>query len=481
MRFIQSLIFVAIFSPFCVQAQSDATADSVKLDLYQILELVGQYHPVVRQANLQPGFAEAELRAAKGLMDPKIGASFAQKQLKGTQYHQKFNSALKVPLWFPIDPKVEISNTQGQYLNEEDRIFNSENWQVTTGVSLPLGKGLFIDQRRATIQQARLYSDLAEAEQTKEINKVLFTVIKNYWEWYFAYQNFELMRRSIDIAQELFDRTKIDFEYGEVAVVDTVQALITLQNRIVDFEKAKLERQKTELTLSVHLWGANDIPLEIDGLTSPIYTNDFGLVPQDSSIQKLIHWSSENHPDILKLGAKKEQLEIEERWNKESLKPEINLSYSLIDAPINYEGYNTPDWNDSYKLGVDFSFPIFLRKERGKLQKTQLYIESTDYSIDQVKQEIAMEVRAAFAELKTSQTLAYQYSQMASNYERLLEAEIFNLESGESDLFKLNIQQDKYLEAQRKYFDADLKFQKLKASLPYVIGLPDLSFKALYE
>ncbi|MFT6866608.1 MAG: outer membrane protein TolC [Cyclobacteriaceae bacterium] len=466
------------FQSLC-QAQNPS--DSLSLNLYEVLDIVAEYHPLVRQANLQPGFAEAELRTARGLMDPKIGASFDQKMIKGTQYHQKFNSALKVPVWFPIDPKIELSNTQGVYLNEEDRIFNSENWQVIAGVSLPIGKGLFIDERRSTIQQAKFYTDLAQAEQTKAINKVLFTVIKSYWEWYFSYQNFNLMSRSIGIAQELFNRTKIDFAYGEAAVIDTVQALITLQSRIVDFEKAKLERQKAGYTLSIHLWGPNDIPVEIDNLTVPVYAKDFGFVPQDSSIQKLIVWSSKNHPDILKLGAKKEQLEIEERWNKESLKPEINLSYSLIDAPISYDGYNTPDWNDSYKLGVDFAFPLFLRKERGKLQKTQLYIESTDYSIDQIVQEIDAEVKAAFAELKTSKILADQYSDMAKNYETLLQAEIFNLENGESDLFKLNIQQEKYLEAQRKYYDADLKFQKLKVSLPYVIGLPDLSYKAMYE
>ncbi len=462
-------------------AQDIPVSDSLVLNLYETLDIVGQFHPLVRQANLQPGFAEAELRTARGMMDPKLGASFDQKMLKGTQYYQKFNSALKIPVWFPIDPKVELSNTQGKYLNEEERIFNNENWQVTTGVSLPLGKGLFIDQRRATIQQAKLYSDMAEAEKIKSINKVLFTVIKNYWEWYYAHENFLLMNRSIGIAEELFRRTKLDFNYGEASVMDTVQALITLQSRIVDFEKAKLERQKAALTLSVHLWGPNDIPMDIDDRTTPVYAENFGLIPQDSSIVKLIAWSSLNHPDILKLGAKKEQLEIEERWNKESLKPEINLSYSLIDAPINYQGFDTPDWNDNYKLGVDFSFPILLRKERGKLQKTQLYLESTDYSIDQISQEISAQIKATFAELKTSKILSDQYSAMAKNYEKLLEAEIFNLENGESDLFKLNIQQEKYLEAQRKYFDADLKFQKLKVSLPYEVGLPDLSYRAMYE
>ena len=203
-------------------------------------------------------------------------------------------------------------------------------------------------------------------------------------------------------------------------------------------------------------------------------------MPSDDAIIELTEWANENHPDVIKLSTKIEQLEIERRWNRESLKPEINLNYSLIDAPIYYNGYNSPDFNSNYKFGVDFAFPIFLRKERGKLQKTELNIESTDYDLILTRQEITIDILQTYAELKTSEQLARQYRLIAINYQRLLDAEIFNLNSGESDLFKLNAQQEKFIESQRKYYDAELKFQKLKATLPQVIGLRELSYRDLF-
>lgn len=213
----------------------------------------------------------------------------------------------------------------------------------------------------------------------------------------------------------------------------------------------------------------------------PVYQEQFGIVPSDSSMTRLAEWASNYHPEILKMQGRKGQLEVEQRWNREMLKPEINLSYSLINAPFSYEGIKTPEWQNSYKLGVDFYFPIFLRKERGKLQKTTLNLESIDYDLVQLRQEIIASVKSNYAELVTNEELAQEYQSVAENYQRLLNAELFNLETGESDLFKLNIQQDKYIEAQVKYLNALVKLQKLKATLPYAAGLPFLSYRSLYE
>ncbi|MBV6648069.1 MAG: hypothetical protein KI790_21585, partial [Cyclobacteriaceae bacterium] len=65
---------------------------------------------------------------------------------------------------------------------------------------------------------------------------------------------------------------------------------------------------------------------------------------------------------------------------------------------------------------------------------------------------------------------------MAINYNRLLQAELVNLQVGESDLFKLNIQQDKYIESQLKYLKTLTKFQKNKAEILFEAGVPFLNW-----
>lgn len=460
-----------------------ASEDSVAiLSLTEVLELATNNHPIIRQANLQQGFAEAELRTARGAFDPKISSNYSTKNLRGTTYYQKFNNTLKIPVWFPIDPKVEVYRNEGTYLNPENYVSNYNNyWQVSAGVSVPIGKGLFIDERRALVKQAKFYGDLASAEQVKLTNKMLLTIIKSYWDWYLAYREYQLTSRSMEIAQTLFERVRMDYDFGEAAVIDTVQAKITYLTRKVDFQNAGLGLTQARLAMDIHLWGPDNIPLELQEEVIPTDEESIGIVPTDSSLSILSSWASENHPEIQKLGAKQQQLEVEQQWNRESLKPEVNLSYSLIDAPVDTEGFQSPQWDNNYKLGVDVSFPIFLRKERGKLQKTQLYLQQIDFDRMQLQQSIYASIESTFAELITNQQLVVEYQQIARNYELLLEAELFNLENGESDLFKINIQQDKYLESQVKYLKSFIKFQKLKATLPYEIGLPNLSYQKLYE
>ena len=486
MRILLAIIILGVsFEGFSQIQDSDSLvqrSDSVYLSLKDVFENAISFHPIIKQANLQDRFADAQLTGARGSLDPKIQSSYQEKNLKGTEYYNKFYNALKIPVWFPIDPKVEAYRNSGQYLSGEDYVNpSSDYWQFTAGVSLPIGKGLFIDERRSMIKQARLYADIAESEKIKLANKVLLDITKSYWDWYFAYQQFRLMEQSLSIAEELFDRVKIDYDLGEAAVVDTIQAKITYQNRLAEYTNARLELTNSRLRLSIHLWDENDIPLEISENVYPLKDEELWVIPGDTAINTLIDWAIEYHPEIQKLKAKQMQLQVEERWNKESLKPELNLSYSLIDAPFNIDGFESPQFGDNYKIGMDFSFPLLLRKERSYLQKTRIYQESTQFELAQTRQQVVAEIRSAFAELEANQQLASQYESLAANYNRLFEAELFNIEIGESDLFKLNIQQDKFIESQIKYLKVLIKFEKQKAQLPYASGLPYLSYLKLYE
>lgn len=453
-------------------------ADSLTLSLSDVLALAKKHHPIVQQAMLQDEFAEAELKAAKGTLDPKLQSGYQLKELKGTTYYDKFYNALKVPLWFPIDPKVEVYHHEGDFLNPESQIKRKDNWQVAAGVSIPIGQGLFIDERRNQIKQARIFGDLASAEKLKLLNKTYFTIAKAYWEWYMAYEKAKLYTNSLQIAEEILRRTRLDYGYGEAAVIDTIQALISYQSQQVAYEKAKQALGQSRLSLSLHLWGEDLLPLELASGTRPSAEANTDYIPTPEHLDSLAQWGIAHHPEVKKLEAKLAQLDVERKWNMEMLKPEINLSYSLIDAPVNPDReFTTPKWDEDFKLGMDFYFPLFLRKERGKLQKTRTYIESYEYDLLIKKQEINNTIRATYLALVTNQQLAMQYQAMAANYSRLLDAEILNLQLGESDLFKLNIQQEKYLNAQIKYIEALGKYRKMLTELPYEIGLPHLSYE----
>lgn len=478
--------FILILSPvLCFGQPSSGDTTQVTysyLPLETILKMSLAYHPIISQANLIDENARATVREARGQLDPKVELDYDLKEFKEIEYYNLLNTTFKIPTWIGIDPKIEFAQRSGEFLNPENYISDvTDNQQVSVGISVPLGRGLFFDERRNMIKKAKAFSQIAEAQQVKEVNKMLLTIVKDYWNWYVYYQRMQLMDQAIDLAQNLFDRTLIDFEFGEAAVVDTLQAKINLQKRTVDFRKTKLEYEISKLNLAKHLWSENLIPLELLPSVLPDSSTLF-TTPREDELKSAIDFAVINHPEMNKLTGKREQLNADLRWAKESMKPQVDLSYSLIDAPVDPDlNTNSVAFGENYKMGIDFAFPILLRKERGKLQQTKLKMQSNTFDQAQLQLSLKNDVLSAYAESVTMQALLDQYAGVSLNYQRLLNAEMINLQNGETDLFKLNIQQDKYIEAQTDYYEAFSKWEKSKASYYHTVGLPLLGLSQMFD
>ncbi len=494
MRVILAYIFIIGFllHPSLLKAQNQIRvksieevvliSDSVQLfSLKDFAKIVLANHPVIKQANLLPENAIQEIRLARGAFDPKLTSNWNIKNYKDTEYYDIFNTTLKVPLWFPIDPKVSVDRNRGAFLSPENAIPASEEFrQVTAGVSLPVGRGLFIDQRRASVKQAELFAQITDAERIKMINKALLSATKAYWDWYYSYFQYRMVDQSLSISEEIYRLAKQDFEFGELAAIDTIQAAITFQNRSTDRQAALINFKRASLMLSNFLWGENEEPLEIQDNVAPIWDVEF-LLPNES-LDSLLNFAIQNHPELQKFDLKIEQLGVDERLAKENLKPRVDLNYNLINSPLNYNGeFTNVDFGNNYKFGLEVEFPLFLRKERAKLRQTRIKIGQTNYESQFAEQQIVNEVEGAYFEMLNGQQMVSLLEQSVFNYERLLEAELFNLDTGESDLFKINFQQDKLLDARIKLIKQQVAIEKAKVELLWAAGKPYLNFEYLEE
>ena len=446
-------------------------ADSVIFSYDQFLSMLKVYHPVLRQAELLTDQAAQELRLARGAFDPKVEAQWYKKSFKDKEYYNTFKAALKVPTWLPINPEVGFEQNSGEYLNPEKFISETtNNQQVYAGVNLTLGRGMFIDQRRAVVREAKVFQEMATFEQRKVVNKFLLNATSDYWEWYFTYFNYDLAVQGQAIADDIFDRTRLAFEYGEVAAIDTVQAFISRQKRIAELQQAKLDLDNAALRLAVHLWNDDGAPLELSEIARP------QTVVIDGSSQEvlagLIQRARANHPELRKLELKNDALLIDQSLARENIKPQLDLGYYLIDQPFNADGENNSiDINEDYKLGLNFSFPIFLRKERAKLKQTQLKIADNNYERDFQERQILNEINVWFNAVTNTASLVVVQQQMVTGYEAIVRAERLNLMNGESDLFKMNAQLDKLIESRYKLIKLKSTYMKNMAYLYWAAGL----------
>jgi outer membrane protein len=431
--------------------------------------LVLKNHPTVKQANLFPRDAETEIMQARGAFDPKLTSYFDRKAFKGEDYYNRWDNVLKIPTWSGVDFKLGYEQNRGNRLLEEEstRLY-------VAGLTVPLGQGLIIDARRNTLRQARLARNYAEAERTKLITSTIYYATKSYWDWWFSYQQLRLVREGYDLANTRFVATRERARVGEQAAIDSVEAKITLQDRQVALEQAIIELQNNRLALSNFLWSANETPLELpeDALPpiAPIRQVD------ETTLQSLLNQARNQHPEIQKLNVKIDQLQIEERFRREMLKPVFNANFNLIaDSFTNKPNVDYPNSfsPSNHKLGFEFAMPLFLRKERGKLQQVRIKQQSTGYDLNLARREILNDVYGAYNEVKNFERQLKIQVEATQNQEILVRGEQRKFDVGESTLFLINSRESKLIEMRTKVESLKSKYEKALANLAYVAGLTD--------
>jgi len=466
--------WLAYFSPIMVSAQDSIVHESIAaVSIDQLYNIILENHPIVKQAELLDDAARQEILYARGFFDPKIEMRYDAKEFKGSEYFNIWDNVLKVPVWFNTDLKVGYERNSGQFLNEG--LTTPDDGLIYAGVSLPLGQGLFIDSRRATLRQAQLMTGIADAEVIKVINKVLLKANKDYWNWYWSYNNFELYTEALSLAQTRFKAIKSNVELGDYAPIDSVEAKIIVQTRSIERRQAFVDFINAGLILSNHLWNDEGSPVVLSENAYPVAPDSLWQYMGEDKLFALMDLARENHPELIKLNLKQQQLAIERRLNVENLKPVLNLNYNFLTegtrSPLDRNGQF---FSNDYKLGVEFSFPLFLRKERAKLQKTNIKILENNFDRLQTRREIVNEINTSFNEMQALFELMEEQARMVINYEDLLAAEVLNFQNGESSVFLINSRESKLIEARLKLMAFEVKYQKAKAVLYWAAGAPNL-------
>jgi outer membrane protein TolC len=467
------LMLVFLLNITIAFAQNKQAADTTKVFSLEHLQMqVFRYHPIIKQAALFTESAKANVLQSLGYFDPALKAHFGSKMFGNTEYYNNWDSELKVPLWLAgADLKIGYDRNVGTYTNPETR--TNLSGLTGVGLSIPLGQGLIIDSRRNTLRQSRIMVRYAEAEQVKQINSTWYAIVKDYWNWYYAYRQAALSQEGVDLAQTRFKAVSAQVSLGDKASIDSVEAYITVQERLVQLEKNRVEVQNAKLILSNHLWDRNGNPLELPPNAVPQQVAASVTRPPQAVLDTLINQAADQHPELVKLRTKGSQLAVERSYRQEMLKPKINVSGTLISNRRSLVA-NVPDYYDfnwsNYKVGLDFSFPLFLRAERGKLKEVKLKQQELDYDLQQSGREIRTNVLSSYNDLKAYESQLTVQLQSVKNQQALLKGESNKFELGESTLFLINSRESKLIDMRIKLESMIAGYQKTLAELYYKAG-----------
>lgn len=451
-----------------IQLLSFGQIDStVSMTYSDFITRVIEHHPRMVQAEIVSEMGDAYLLKAKGSFDPKLEGSIQQKYFKGDQYYSLINGGLKIPTWFGITAKMGYDQNQGVYLNPSDR--NPTSGLVYAGLEMELGKGLLIDERRAELKKAKLYEQGTELERKMIRLELIFEASKVYWDWMNAHYQTSIYEESVSNAETRLNAIRGTVEFGDRPSIDTVEAVIQLQNRMLGMNQSLLERENAKQKLQLYLWQDGFIPLEIDNAV-PVKQDiqtiaeffKFDLSQKDSFLM--------NHPYLTLNNLKLTQNEIDLRLKKEQLKPSLTLKYNALNEPIGSNPIANYSPNN-YAWGGSVAYPILTRKERGDAKLAELKIEDTKMNIAQISAKIGYNVNVAENKFNFTLEQLVLTQQTVNYYEQLYKAEVNLFEMGESSLFMINSREKAYLDSQLKFIELLAKSMSAGHELQYQLML----------
>ena len=451
-----------------LRAQTDTTKVFAYRDFY---ELVLQNHPVLKQANTLSEAAKAELLMARGGFDPKLMAGFDQKYFNNEYYYNFWDSQLKVPIrWGGLDLKIGYERNTGKTLGTD--IQTPPDGLTYFGVEAGLQRFL-IDQRRSDLKNAQLFQQIAETERVKMINKLVLSAAKEYWDWYFSYRNYLLIKDFYDLADARYLLVKKRVVQGDLAAIDSTDAEVTLLDRRVLLEQAALDFRNDRLKLSNFLWDNQQNPRELPDFAVPQMALSERI--DDKVRDELLELARQRHPEIQKLGFKNQQLQVDERLARNKLLPQLDVGVTSL----NYShrlitGVETLKYNiipAFYKFNFDFAMPLFFRKERGKLQSIKVKQLQNDLELRQLRREINNEVLMAYNDVKNLARQIQEQQVAVARQGQVLRAEEQRFAIGESQLFLVNQREAKLNELRVKLESMKSKYEKAKATLFFAAGM----------
>ena len=239
---------------------------------------------------------------------------------------------------------------------------------------------------------------------------------------------------------------------------------------MLNLEDANLKLAKAKLELSNFLWLENNIPLELADELFPEKLLEF-TIQESLKTNDLLNsdFSIINHPKINALESKIEILNVERRLKANMLLPKIDVGYSYLSEPSYFNNYQFED----YKIGLDFYFPLFLRKERGSLKLAKYKIQETEFTLNLEKVQLTNKINAQKTEIESLFKQKALIKGLVTDNLTMLNSEERLFSFGESSLFLINTRENNVVIAQLSKIALENRFYISNSELFKIMANPD--------
>ena len=462
--------YIIILTALLIWMPAKAQDTLKKLSAKQVMELVKQFHPVAKQADIFIEKSRAEVTIARGMFDPYLQNVSAQKTFDGTNYYYYNRPEISIPTWFGVEVSTGIEYLSG---NRTDPV-ETKGETSYMGISVPLAKNLLMDKRRAALQTAKIFRTASTVEKRNILNNLLLDAMNTYWDWVQQYQVYKILTAAVTVNEKRVELVKTAFLLGDRPAIDTTEALTQLQNFELLKSQAWLYFQNTTLELSVFLWTAAAQPYNLPAGIIPADDLQFSTIAAATvpDLNNLLDVARKNHPELVIYDYKLDALSVEKKLKFQELLPSVNFQYNQLG-----KGYDvlktatTPLFENNFQYGLSLGIPLRLSQGRGEYRIAKLKITETQLQQSQKQLQVETKVKSYFNELMTLKSQIGLQEKAYKNYQALQRGEEIRFQAGESSLFLINARENKTLEALQKLKELKAKYFKTENALQWAAGL----------
>ena len=460
----RNLIIIALFF-FCVTPLFAQQITYTILPLQDFIAKVKQHHPFAKIATITEEKAVANIQIAKGSFDPVFDVESKSKTLDGKNYYRYNNGEIKIPL--PIgDFKTGIENNGGQLLNSEV----SKGKSSYAGFELPLAKGLIIDKRRATLQQAKIALNENKQQRNMMMNDLLLDAYTSYNEWAGAFKLYRIFSEYVTISAARFRLVNIGFTNGDKAAMDTTEAYIQMQNFMLLQNDAFIELNTATYQMNNFLWDQTETAQQLADNIVPD-TLILNETTQQIVLQNFLNESNITNPFLLQYKYKIEGLEVERKLKFQQLLPEVNVKGNLLSKDFNpLKNASIPLLENNNRWGIGIKIPLLFRQGRGEYKMAKLKLAENTLYFKQKIIETDNKIKDYFKRISILQIQITTANSALLNYNALLKNELLRFNNGESSLFLVNSRENKVLEIKQKIIELQVKLLKATYTLNWTGG-----------
>jgi outer membrane protein len=463
----------------------------MNLTLEQAMDMALEKNLDLKVARMNPQALDYQLASARAAFMPQFTGSYSYQnasQLNNDANYPVANfnsknasyqaSMSKTMPWHGGRLTANFSSSRGASTNPRTQL--NPNYQAGGSFSYvqPILRGFKVDDTRNQLRTLGIQRQVADITLQTTIENTKASVRTAYWNLRQAIEQIEIQRRSLDLANRLFQDNRTKVEIGTLAPIETT----TSETQVANAEQALLDAQirwtTAELALK-RLVASGPDDAVYQATINPIETAT--MAPPNVNIAEAVQRAVVDRSDITQAKRNLEISRLNLEVTQEATRPQLDLTgtYSLTGQNSLSNGVLTgygaafgqafgmdlPTW----RLQFQATYPLFMRAAKANYARAQLQIQQSEAQLK--ASELTVSADVTNAGLAVSNTYKqYQAAQKARQAaESNAEAEQTRFDVGMSTNYNV-VQAQNNLTSQRlaelramiNYLNAVAEFERIQ-------------------